>query len=339
MHTPGTEIPVSEKVQFLSRPGSYPNVTRVIEVVETHMSWVFLADSLAYKLKKPVRYPFLDFSTLEARRRDSEEEVRLNRRLAADVYLGTVPLTLGQNRRLSLGGVGDAVEWLVKMRRLPAECMLDNAIKSHSVEMPQIRNVAGILSRFYEAASPITIKPSEYRHRLTRYVQENYTELAREEYRLDQALVCSVCEAQTRMLRKTPDLFDKRVQGGHVIECHGDLRPEHICLEPRPVIIDCLEFKREFRELDTADELAFLAIECEHLGAGHIGDEVFRSYSACSGDAPDDRLIAFYKSHRAALRAKISLWHTRDGNIKDHSKWTDTAREYLMLGQEYARSL
>lgn len=339
MHSPATEIPVAEKVRFLSRPESYPDVTRTVEVIETHMSWVFLADNFAYKLKKSVRYAFLDFSTLEARRRDSEEEVRLNRRLAGDVYLGALPLTLGSEGCLTIGGTGNAVEWLVKMRRLPAEYMLDKAIENHSVEPPQLRRIAELLYRFYEAASPVTITPLEYRDRLTRYVQENYTELSRTEYRLDHAWVRRICETQQSVLRETPNLFDKRVQNGHIVEGHGDLRPEHICLGPRPAIIDCLEFKQEFRELDTADELSFLAIECDHLGAKHIGDELFRLYTTISGDAPDDQLAAFYKSYRATLRTKIALWHTNDGGIKNHSKWVDKAREYLMLGDEHARSL
>lgn len=129
---------IDEKVAFLRRPEAYPSRPARVEVVETHMSWVFLTDELAYKLKKPVLYQFLDFSTVEARRLNCEREVSLNRRLAADVYHGIVSLDLGSDGNLRLGGGGTAVDWLVKMRRLPAHRMLDAAIRSDSVSAEDI---------------------------------------------------------------------------------------------------------------------------------------------------------------------------------------------------------
>ena len=126
-------LTLREKVAHLSRPESYPEETAAVEVVQTHMSCVFLTDRHAWKLKKPVRHDFLDFSTLEARRADCEEELRLNRRLARDVYLEIVPLTFTSDGALRLGGDGEVMEWLVKMRRLPAQLMLDHAIRHGNV--------------------------------------------------------------------------------------------------------------------------------------------------------------------------------------------------------------
>src|SRR5262249_4067578 len=124
---------VEQKIAFLSRPEAYPEPTRRVEMKETHMSWVFLTDTKAWKLKKPVRYDFLDFSTREARRRDCEEELRLNRRLAPDVYYGIAPLTIDPQGGMRLAGAGETIDWLVRMRRLPADRMLDWAIANQTV--------------------------------------------------------------------------------------------------------------------------------------------------------------------------------------------------------------
>jgi aminoglycoside phosphotransferase family enzyme len=122
------DIDISTKVAFLRQSASYPGHPSGVDVIQTHMSWVFLTDRLVYKLKKPVRFEFLDFSTLERRHHDCQEEVRLNRRLAQGVYLGVTPLTVDAAGRLHLNGEGEAADWLVKMQRLPRERMLDHAI-------------------------------------------------------------------------------------------------------------------------------------------------------------------------------------------------------------------
>ena len=303
------------------------------------MSWVFLTDYHAYKLKKPVRYSFLDFSTLEARRRDCEEELRLNRRLAGDVYIDTIALAVDAQGSLHLEGNGEPVDWLVKMRRLPGARMMDNAIRRHAITQQEIHQVGEKLALFYQQAAPEDMTPAEYRHRLSRYINENRQELQRPEYGLNPSTIHVITYAQLSLLTDKRWLFDQRIEQGHIIEAHGDLRPDHICLQDPPVIIDCLEFKREFRLLDPADELCFLAVECEWLGTKHIGDEIFNAYSQITGDTPDAHLIAFYKIYRACLRAKIALWHTTDGTVQDHPKWFNKAQDYLRIAEIYTELL
>ncbi|MBC7294150.1 MAG: hypothetical protein H5T84_08655, partial [Thermoleophilia bacterium] len=115
------------------------------------------------------------------------------------------------------------------------------------------------------------------------------------------------------------------------------LRPEHIWLGPEPVVIDCLEFEREFRILDTADELSFLAMECERLGAPSVGQSFLETYSEYTGDKPPEKLLHFYKSYRAALRAKITIWHIKDSEVRNPSKWSNLAGEYLRLAEAHTR--
>lgn len=329
---------IEAKVEFLKRPDSYPDKPRQVAAVETHMSWVFLTDNYAYKLKKPVRYEFLDFSTVDARHHDCDEEIRLNRRLARDVYIGTIPLTTNEAGNMRLGEDTTAIDWLVKMRRLPAEKMLDHAITNRTVRETDVARVALILAKFYKGSSPVEISPSEYRQRFKADIQTNLRELTMPVYGLPIELAPSVCATQLEFLKRESELFGWRVHEGRIIEAHGDLRPEHICLEQEPVIIDSLEFKREFRILDPADELSFLALECERLDAPpFVTNLIFETYSRITGDTPPEKLGHFYKSCRAGLRAKLAVWHLRDPKIQDISKWLILARKYLDMADVHIR--
>ena len=325
------------KVAFLSRPESYPEGPAAVEVVQTHMSCVFLTDRHAYKLKKPVRYDFLDFSTLEARRLDCEAELTLNRRLAHDVYLEVAPLTVEPGGGLSLRGGGEIVEWLVKMRRLPRALMLDQAMHDARVGRDDVRRFTLALADFYRRAEPVILDAGEYRGRFERGIRANQQELSAPDYGLPPALLQAVAAGQLAVLERDAPLLDQRVTQRRIVEGHGDLRPEHVCLGPEPLFIDCLEFNREWRQLDPADELAYLAMECEHAGAAWIGEAVFGTYREATGDEPPAALVRFYKSYRAAVRAKLSAWHLKDHpDPADQGKWIGRARRYLELAQRYA---
>lgn len=332
-----TDFTLDQKLQFLLRPEAYPDRPRHVEAAETHMSWVFLTDTYAYKLKKPVRYDFLDFSTIEARRRDSAEEIRLNTRLAPHIYLGILPLTRDAAGSLKIDGEGEVVDWLVKMRRLPADRMLDHAIRQGTVETADVRRAAVALAKFYLTSPPVEFSESEYRERFEKNVNANLRELSNPSYRLPEELVRKITSAQFSFLKEESELLCQRVREGRIIEAHGDLRPEHIWLGPEPVVIDCLEFEREFRILDTADELSFLAMECERLGAPSVGQSFLETYSEYTGDKPPEKLLHFYKSYRAALRAKITIWHIKDSEVRNPSKWSNLAGEYLRLAEAHTR--
>jgi aminoglycoside phosphotransferase family enzyme len=303
------------------------------------MSWVFLTDRHAYKLKKPVRYDFLDFSTLKARHLDCDEEVRLNRRLASDVYLDVVALTIDPEGRLCLEGAGTPVDWLVKMRRLPSRRMLDQAIKAGAVERAEIVAVARKLSQFYQNLPPVGIGVLAYRRRLEEDLRSNLKELTQPQHRLPPSRARRIATKQLDFLGRHGALFDRRVRAGRIVEAHGDLRAEHVCLEPEPVVIDCLEFKRDFRLLDPADELAFLALDCERLGAAWVRPVLLETYGEVTGDDVPGGLVAFHGSCRALLRAKIALWHLRDRDVRKPTVWPRLARRYLKLAEAHAASL
>lgn len=326
----------ADKVGFLREAAHYPTPTRHVGTVETHVSWVFLTDSFAYKLKKPVRCSYLDFSTLEARRRDCEEEVRLNRRLAASVYLGVVPLVWRSEGGLGFGGEGLTVEWLVKMRRLPVSHMLDSLIRERAVSEAQIRHLARLLAAFYAGIVPEPMGAARYRARLAQQIAESLHELSRAEFGLPRERVVRVAEAQAEFVRREAALLDERVARGRIVEGHGDLRPEHVCLLAKPVVIDCVEFKRDFRILDPLDELGYLALECERLGMPGIGQWLLIGYAEASGDAWPAPLLHFYQSCRAVLRAKLAIWHLKDDDGRHPpEEWSALARDYLELAERH----
>jgi aminoglycoside phosphotransferase family enzyme len=299
------------------------------------MAIVFLTDRHAYKLKRPVCHRVLDFSTTAARRRDADAEVRLNRRLAPDVYLGTLSLTVDPQGRLAIAGHGQEVDTLVWMNRLPGDLALDRALARGAVGEREIRRVAEILVTFYREATRIAIEPDEYRARFGRDICENRDELLRLGTRMPQALVREIAAAQLRFLKAQGDQLDARVDQQWIVDGHGDLRPEHVFLTEPPVIIDCLEFDPKFRVLDVADELAYLSLECERLGATWVGPLVRRTCNRALDDAPPARLMAFYTSFRALLRAKIAIWHLWDVDAGQHDRWRSRALAYLDLAHAH----
>ena len=330
-----TVLDQEAKIAFLRQPQAYPEKPARIETIETHMSWVFLTPRHAFKLKKPVRYDYLDFSTVAARKMNCEEELRLNQRLAPNVYLDVIPLALDSYGQMRLGGQGEIIDWLVMMRRLPAERMLDYLIRKRALEPMDTHAVAEVLARFYRESTALDIGGEEYRRQYEHKVQINYDALVDPAYSLSAALVEAVYQAQRQFLQRTPELLERRATDGRIIEGHGDLRPEHVCVELAPVIFDRLEFNRAFRLIDPADELAFLAMECERLGAAQVEPELLGVYRRFTGDYPPPPLVYFYKAHCACLRARLAIWHVHDRAQSSWPRWRAVAEEYLSLAESY----
>jgi aminoglycoside phosphotransferase family enzyme/predicted kinase/ADP-ribose pyrophosphatase YjhB (NUDIX family) len=326
-------------VNALRRPSAYPERPRRVEMVETHISWVFLTDRYVYKLKKPVRFEFLDYATREARQRACVRELELNRRLAPGVYLGLVPAAVDRRGRVRLGRDDGASEWLVRMRRLPQERMLDELIRRGALRADELARLAARLARFYAEAPPLPLRAEEYRRRVEQHVRANRAELLAAECGLPASQVRRVHAAQLKLLELTPAVFERRVCDGRIVDGHGDLRPEHVCLEDPPVVFDCIEFNDELRQVDVADELSFLDVECRRLGAPHIGRELLAAYAAASGDLPPSALLDFYASYRACVRAKVAALRAAQHQHDDRQRAGDEARGYLELADAAAGTL
>ena len=328
-----TNLDVAAAVGFLQRPEAYPEGTRTVTPIETHRSWVFLTDAFAYKLKKPIHHDRLDLNRPDLRQRNCYEEVRLNRRLAPDIYLGVVTLTRAEGGALALEGDGEPIDWLVQMRRLPADGMLDAILTSGRTidEEAHIRATARYLATFLLNARVQPISGHAYRDVLATGTQMDLDELLEPRFGLRRGRVEMLGRSQLAFLKTRSEILDRRVDTGRIIDGHGDLRPEHVCVRPTPAFIDCLEFDRELRVLDPADEIAFLSLECERLGQPLVGRWFGDAYREVTGDTPPSLLVRFYRVYRALRRAKIAVWHLDDPSVRDVDRFQATARRYLEL--------
>lgn len=342
-------------VQWLLQPDSYADRPGSVTLAETHISWVFLTDRHAYKLKKPVRFDFLDFSTVELRHHWCTEEVRLNRRLAADVYLGVVAVRRTPQGELSLDehpvdsanpASGEVVDWLVKMQRLPADRTVLELHRAKRIHDADLDRLALRLAQFYRNAAPLALDPQAFRDEIERHVRANRAELLAHHAQPDSAsethaqiVVKRVHSAQLQMLKLRSAVLDARLADGRVIDGHGDLRPEHIYLLPDPVVIDCIEFNPKYRQLDVADELSFLATECDFIDAPAIGRRVQELCHAALGDSPPPELLAFYRCYRACVRAKVALLRSRQLEDGPRRSEVQQVARHLELANRYADEL
>ncbi len=329
---------LERKVVFLSQRGAYSHEVQEVSPRETHMSWVFMAGDRVYKLKKPVRFPYLDFSTVERREAACRAELRLNRRLAADVYLAVVPLT-ATRRGLAIDGDGVVVDWLVVMRRLDEGQTLEHAIQTDRIEAWQIDRLAAALIQFYRHASPVflseDVQLSEWRHSLA----YNRRVLLDSRLGLPCGLVHYLDRVQGCFLRTRADLLAGRIRRRKIVDGHGDLRPEHVWLGDPVRIIDCLEFNAHLRAVDPFDEISFLSLECERLGSAATGEYLKRHVSRGLRDGLSEELFLFYRCHRATLRARLAIAHLLEPNPRTPEKWPRLARTYLRLAAADARRL
>ncbi len=320
-------VAVPESVRFLQQPDAYPEPTITVTYVETHFSHVFLTDHYVYKLKKSERYPFLDLSTLDARRANCQEEVCLNRELAPDVYLGMAKLHRAEDGSLNLKGHGAVVDYLVCMVRLNEQDNLEYQLSHGSPRHDRLEAAAAQLAAFYQRRTDRqTLEPGVRRDCILRHASE-LSQLMDDPHvqRLHDGLIDWVGTHAAL-------LSDRRS-----VDAHGDLRPQHIYLCDPPRIIDRLEFDARLRRMDPLEELAFLALECERLGQSWAGDCFMAQCSKQMADRAPDGLVAFYKASRALTWALLSARHLVTGQER-RVHWLTRSRQYLELGIKHLES-
>lgn len=333
------ETEVSEEaavLTFLADPRSYPDHPDRVDAIETHMSRVFLVGDRVYKLKKPIHLSFLDYSTLDSRRLSCDRELALNRRLAPGTYLEVLPLVRRADGALALAGEGKPIEWLLVMRRLSAERLLDEAIRNGDIFPEDIDATCDALGSFYTEAIRIDCPESEFQANWQTLIDLIEGSLAYSQFALPADQVSKVNLSLRTFLERDWQLIATRLKDRRIVDGHGDLRPEHVHLGPPVRIIDRLEFDERLRWTDPFDELSFLALECGMLGAGWIGERLIEGVRARLGDRPPDALLRFYRCYRAALRARLTIEHLRDPAPRTPERWPRQARTYLQLAVQYA---
>jgi uncharacterized protein len=334
----GAASELARKVCALESPAAYSDAVPSVVALETHFAWVFLAGDYAYKLKKPSGNPLSDLRSLEARRLSCEEEVRLNRPLAEDIYLGVTPIVEDAAHRVRVGGTGKVVDWLVRMRRLPGALMLDRAIGSGTAS-PALLSALGLwLAQFYRHQPRAPFDADQYLERITQQILGDRHALFAPELQLDERHVQAALGAMWSAAARLEDELRERARTGRIVEAHGDLKPEHICLTDPPCVIDALEFSKDLRTLDPAEELSYLWIECERLGSTQAAAYVLEAYCRAARDRVSERLLNFYRARRAMVRAKIVAWHLLDPVVMAVAPWRELAHTYLMTAESYARA-
>ena len=329
---------LSRKVQFLRQSSAYGEGAMHVAVIETHFSWVFLTPSRAYKLKKPVRQASMDYRSLKGRERGCRTEVRLNRRLAPDVYLGVVPLGRRADGQLVLGRAPTVVDWLVAMRRLPSNRMLDAVMLRGALGAAELRGVVQLLADFYAGARRRPSTAARYLQGLHDRTLSHARELARPRYQLPLKRVQALAAAQLQFMQRCRSELGRRA--ALLVEGHGDLRPEHVFLGAAgqaPAVIDCLEFDAALRRLDPMEEVASRAMECASAGAAAVAQALLRKMRAALRDGASDALLYFYMSQRATTRAQMAAWHVRDPKLaRRFAHWRARAAHYLAQAEQWA---
>jgi aminoglycoside phosphotransferase family enzyme/predicted kinase len=303
-----------ELVAAMSDPDFYPKHPSKVTHKETHISHVFLTDDLVYKIKKPVRLPFLDYSTLAKRRHFLNEELRLNRRLAPSVYLAVMPITI-EGTGWHLGGWNQPEEYTLVMRRLPEQRMLSFLLKSGQLTSEMMCALAEVLASFHRQAEPVRKDGAfHYPRAVQKQWADNLTEL--------QPLVGTLLEPDAygalkefgaRFVDRHYDLLMRRYNEGWIRDVHGDLHCEHICFAPEGVqIFDCIEFSPELRSCDLASEIAFLLMDLEVRGGSSFIRPFLTRYLDLLGDPDLSALLSFYQCYRALVRGKVEALRSND---------------------------
>lgn len=324
-----TTMKLAAKVEFLKNPANYPRHTDSITVRETHTAMIFIARDRVYKMKKRVRFPFLDFERLDRREYYCREEVRINRELAGAMYRGVVPLVRAKDGKLHFGGKGHVVDWLIEMDRLPEREMLDNRLLAGQVSRAEIGAVASVLSRFYRRQQSAHADAASYMDHLLAETAINSEHLHALRHFLDGRTGNRLAGSAIALLERHEHEIKERIASGLVVDGHGDLRPEHVCLTDPPVIFDRLEFDPHMRLIDIYDEIGYLALECELLGAAWVGPFLIETVEREIGSPPSAGLMKTYRVFRALLHARLAIDHLRDKSPRTPEKWPGQARIYL----------
>ncbi len=331
-----TELP--ELVQALLDPKAYPAPPQGVDMVQTQMSFVFLTDNYVYKVKKPVNLGFLDYTTLDKRQFYCQREVKLNRRLCPNVYLGVVPITKVKGD-IFIEGQGEAIEYAVKMRRLPQQAMMNVLLAQNEVSPEMVSRVAQKLVEFHHRAETnASISTFGDLDTITQNTEENFIQTEKYIGNTISKEKCQHIKDYTNsFIRKNAPLFHRRIANGRIRDCHGDLHAAHICFSDGIYIYDCIEFNDRFRYCDVASEVAFLAMDLDHYGRADLSLSFVNAYVTQSQDRELLELLNFYKCYRAYVRGKVESFKLDDPYISDEEKIRilAVAQRYFELAESY----
>ncbi|MBN1851023.1 MAG: hypothetical protein JW932_20855 [Deltaproteobacteria bacterium] len=327
-------------MEDLMDPAAFPDTTECIKLVQTHISMVYIGDSFVYKIKKPVNFGFLDFSSLEKRHYYCQQELNLNKRLAKTLYLDVLPVVFdGEKHKISLTGKnGDIVDYAVRMKKISERMLMKSLYERNELTAKHLEDLAHLLHQFHTTAmhsSEIAEfgKPDMFRIN----TDENFVQTQKYiDITINEKDFKSIKRWTDHFYLNNRETFFTRIKNNKIRDCHGDLHMEHISLEDPIAIFDCIEFNDRFRYTDTLADIAFLLMDLEYRNGKSFSDALWRYYSRISNDK-EIALLTFYKVYRAYVRGKVISFQIDDPQISAEKKEdaTQTAKRYFMLAKSY----
>ncbi|MFX0211927.1 MAG: phosphotransferase [Candidatus Hodarchaeota archaeon] len=329
-------------VEALMKPETYDEDVQKIELVQTHISFVFLAGDYVYKVKKPVNFGFLDFTTLEKRKHFCNREFELNRRLAGDMYLEVVPINRSDNQ-IKIKGKGKTIEYAVKMRRIPEDTMMSDLITRNQVNKVLIDELAKIIAEFHtKAETGGSINKFGSLEVIKFNWDENFDQTRDFIGRtLDSTQFDVICHKIQAFMKNNKPLFRTRIEHNRIRDCHGDLHSGNIFVADRIYIFDCIEFNERFRYSDVTADIAFLAMDLDFRNKRDLSKYFIDQYIEYTHDHDLMILLPFYKCYRAYVRGKVIGFKLEDPNVNviEQEQAKKEAHAYFDLATEYASEL
>ncbi|MGA3110830.1 MAG: phosphotransferase [Candidatus Bathyarchaeia archaeon] len=330
-----------ETIDALMTPEAYSEDTGEIELIQTHISFVFLTEKFVYKVKKAVNFGFLDFSTLQKRRIFCEKELELNRRLCPEIYLKVV--SINKSRGIKIGGEGETVEYALKMKRLPQEAIMTRLLSENKVNNKTIDELARTIARFHQNAQcNETINEFGSSQIIKLNWDENFDQTKKYVDQTIPAAEYKFLENQVGNFMKANNaLFEGRIKKGKIRDCHGDLHSGNIFITDKICIFDAIEFNDRFRYSDVASDIAFLAMDLDFQQRPDLANYLIDRYVAYSKDKELTKVLAFYKCYRAYVRGKVISFKLDDPSVneKEKTEASKDAKAYFKLAAKYAKKL
>lgn len=327
------------QINKLVSDGVFPGDNGTRALIETHISWVIVCDQFVYKIKKPVHYSFLDFSTLELRKHFCEREIQLNKRLTEGIYLDVQSIYEKEGNYFMGGKKGTLVDYAVRMRKLDKEKQMDQLLIKKQVTKSDITSLSEKIANFHKHAEII------YKKDVLK-IREDFNDLKEQKEFLSEKLggkyrkiIEHAIKISDSFIEKSKVLLDTRLHEGFYRHCHGDLHSRNIFLLPAPVPFDCIEFNDDFRQIDLLNEVAFLCMDLDAFDRRDLSDQFITDYNRfflAIRTSEEQRLFIYYKSYRANVRAKVNNLRAKSaGDKKEKTKALATAAKYLDLMDSY----
>ena len=332
----------SEQINKLISEGEFPEISSQRELIETHISWVIVCDKFVYKIKKPIRYSFLDFSTLTLRKHFCEREIELNRRLTDNIYLDVQPICECQGRLIIGSKEETIIDYTVRMIKLDKEKQMDRLLLENKVTKTDIRKLAEKIAFFHKNTDII------YKKNFLD-IKKEFNDLGAEKEFLAEQLdlnwsniISHAIETSDKFIANNKGLLAARLKAGFFRDCHGDLHSRNIFLLPSPQPFDCIEFNDDFRQIDVLNEVAFLCMDLDAFGRQDLAGlfvNYYNHFFPAMITEKDKSLFIYYKSYRANIRAKVNSLRAKstEDNVSKKNALS-AADKYLHLMDSYIKS-